>query len=285
MQFFAMHYSLVFEQEPLTLFPEKITKHEIPRLFEGSFNRGVTIKYYAKNYRIFKLGSGGIDHIELGYLLKSSKKDLTMIEDEVLKEAEFKGWEKILYLLDKTRQIIIFEHKTSVCTPENIRHIVKKLCQGDVAQVGYRLDLNYIVDEKGFWNVIEQSELIYEIGFELEAPNFFGASIEAHKLVERLKEVFNNTSSLFQVKNESGHLVADRKEIDDYRKLADSGGGSWYIRAKLKNRKNAWRYSSQGNLRKEKLSGLNPSSSYITRNIEEVISRLKNVIDRFRSLL
>ncbi len=281
MQFFAIRYLLVEENQQL--FPIADGKN-IQDVFLDQFNSKSIIKHYSKQHLIYPLGTDVGNNFQLGYFLKSTETQLIELTGSTIEESDLPNWERLVYLLDRTHQILIFEHKSGIATHENIQKIIFELCGKTINSAGYKLELDFIADDKSFWKVIEDAEDIYEIGFELKAPNLFDGWIEANDMMQRLKDIFNNTTALFKVNNDSGRLTAKKENLDGYRQLADSGGGTWFIRAKLKGRRVVSRYTKEMNLRKERLSDLGTAPTYIMNNVAEVIGRLQSVIDKFREI-
>lgn len=283
MQFFAVRYLLVEEQKQLFSIEEEGRK--ITDVFLDTFRSGKQIIHYARAYLFYQLGTDVGKNFELGYMLKSVETPLIELTGQEITESELPNWERLLYVLDRTHQIIIFEHKSGIATHENIRNILLELCGPAVQAYGYKLEIEFIGDEKEFWRIIENAEELYEVGFDLKAPNLFDGWLEANDIMKMLKEAFNNTSAMFKAVNDAGGLIVKKENVDSYRALADSGGGNWFIRARLRGRARAIRYKSRSNIRTERIDDLGTTPSYIRENVQEVLRRLDRIINRFRELL
>lgn len=283
MQFFALRYLLVQEQKQLFSIEEEGGK--ITDVFLDAIQSGRLINHYAKTYLFYQLGMDLGQNFELGYLLKSVETPLIELSGKEITESELPNWERLLYVLDRTHQLIIFEHKSGIATHENIRNILFELCNPAIQAYGYKLEIEFIGDEKGFWRIIENAEELYEVGFDLKAPNLFDGWLEANDIMKMLKDAFNNTSAMFKAVNDAGALVVKKESVDSYRALADSGGGNWFIRARLRGRSRAVRYKSRSNIRTERIDDFGTTPSYIRENVQEVLRRLDRIINRFRELL
>ncbi|WP_281979481.1 hypothetical protein [Tenacibaculum mesophilum] len=273
MKFFAIRYFTV--KASITLFPldnrlEPKDLFTIPIL-----NKKETI-YYGRTYTARVLNSNADDNIILGYFLKSTDTHLIELDQELFNEEDIKNWEKLFFIIDRTKQIMVFEHNSIVATPDNVKNVLQQLTEGYASSFGYDIKLDFLVDKFAFWEIIKGSSGLYQIGFDLNAPNLFGGSKKANEWLTTLKEKHNMTEVSVDFRNESADLTYNEEELESYRDYADSGGGKWTLGVIEDGRKK--KYKSANHLRRKEME-------FNADNPRTIKENLLVLIDRFRDLI
>lgn len=244
MNFFALRYFVVRTAYPLFAQPEG--SFNPPDLFLQPIRDKVQIEYYQKRYTIRIINQVENPRFLVGYLLKEHDAYLTQLseETELFAETEAENWDRLLFFIDTERQIFFGQVKQSIATPDNVKNVLLDMTRPVAEREGYEIKLDFILDRITFWKIIEESEGIYQIAFNLTAPNLFGGSKAANEWLTVLKQRHNMSSVAVDVRNDQAKLTYDHDELESYRDYADSGGGSWTLGV-LQNRHKK-KYSSEG---------------------------------------
>ncbi len=273
MKFFAIRYFAV--KASITLFPlEEGMKPRV--LFTKPFLGKKETTYYNRTYTARILNTNENDDVILGYLLKSIDTHLIELDQELFNEEDVQNWEKLFFVIDIQKQIIAFEHNSAVATPENVKNVLQKLTESYASSFGYDIKLDFLVDKFAFWEIIGQSNGLYQIAFDLNAPNLFGGSKKANEWLATLKEKHNMTEVKVDFRNESADLKYNDEELESYRDYADSGGGNWTLGILKDGRKK--RYKSANHLRRKEID-------FNADNPKSIKENLLILIDRFRDLI
>ena len=273
MNIFAIRYFVV--KSSLTLFPleEGIEPKDLFTL--PLFNRLET-KYYNRTYTCRILNESSKDRFLIGYLLKSTDTHVIQLDKDLFNESEIPNWEKVFFIVDAKKQIIFIEYNTPIATPENIKNVLHQLTNKSANQSGYEVKLDFLVDKFAFWEIIKESAGIYQIAFDLNAPNLFGGSKKANEWLSTLKQKHNMTHVAVDIRNENAELDYEYDELESYRDYADSGGGSWTLGVLQNGRKR--KFKSVNHLRKKEVELNTNDPREIKRNLVEIINRLKSLI-------
>ena len=273
MKFFAIRYFSV--KASITLFP--LDEGLKPRdLFTFPLLNKREATYYNRIYTARILNDNPNDNIILGYLLKSKDTHLIELDQDLFNEEDIQNWEKLFFIIDRTKQIIVFEHNSTVATPDNVKNVLYKLTTNYASSFGYDIKLDFLVDKFAFWEIIENSNGLYQIAFDLNAPNLFGGSKKANEWLTTLKEKHNMTEVSVDFRNESADLTYDGEELESYRDYADSGGGNWTLGVLEDGRKK--QYKSANHLRRKEIE-------FNANNPKSIRENLLILIDRFRDLI
>ena len=273
MKFFAIRYFSV--KASITLFPLE-EGMEPKDLFTYPVLNKKEAKYYNRTYTVRTLNDNNQDEIILGYLLKSTDTHLIQLEQELFNEEDIQNWEKIFFVLDRKKQIIAFEHNANLATPDNVKNVLLNLTSKYAESYGYDIKLDFLVDKFAFWEIIKDSNGLYQIAFDLNAPNLFGGSKKANEWLTVLKTKHNMTEVSVDFRNNSADLEYDEEELESYRDYADSGGGNWTLGVLQDGRKK--KYKSANHLRRKEVD-------FNADNPKSIKENLKILVDRFKSLI
>lgn len=277
MNFFALRY-FVIQSSQMLFSLEENTKPKDYFIFP-LINKE-EIVYYNRKYTTRILNDNIHERYLVGYLLKSRETHFIELKKDLFTESDIPNWEKLFFFLDTEKQIIVFEYNTTIANPDNIRNVLFQLTSKSVKKIGYELKIEFLVDKFAFWNIITKSTGIYQIAFELNAPNLFGGSKKADDWLKKLKEIHNMTKVSFDFRNENAELNYEKEELESYRDYADSGGGNWTLGIIQNGHKK--KYKSANNLRKKEAELNTDNPKEIKKNIEEIIYlliKLENSLD------
>lgn len=276
MKLFGLRYFSIKSENTLFDLPEQLTPGN---LFVYALNQNVTIEYYGKSYTTRLVVQTVSARYLVGYFLKSTDVHLINLDEKLFSEEDILNWEKVFFVIDQETQIFACQQNYDVATADNIKNVLEILTNAAISSFGYVVKLEYIVDKFKFWNIIEESNGIFQIAFKLNAPNLFGGSKVANQWLRELKDKHNMTTVGVDVRNENASLTYVEEELESYRDYADSGGGEWTLAVLQKGKRR--KYKSANHLRQKELDLDNDSPNFILRNIEDVFRKM---IDIFASL-
>lgn len=276
MKLFGLRYFSIKSENTLFDLPEQLTPGN---LFVYALNQNVTIEYYGKSYTTRLVVQTVSARYLVGYFLKSTDVHLINLDEKLFIEEDILNWEKVFFVIDQETQIFACQQNYDIATADNIKNVLEILTNSAISSFGYVVKLEYIVDKFKFWNIIEESNGIFQIAFKLNAPNLFGGSKVANQWLKELKDKHNMTTVGVDVRNENASLTYVEEELESYRDYADSGGGEWTLAVLQKGKRR--KYKSANHLRQKELDLDNDSPNFILRNIEDVFRKM---IDIFASL-
>ena len=274
MKFFAIRYFVV--KSSLTIFQLEANKKPRDLFIDPLVNRNEA-KYYKRTYTTRVLNKSPEEDLLIGYLLKSKDTHLIKLDSELFDEEDIKNWEKLFFTIDLEKQIIAIEHQAHVSSPENVLNVLTKLTNQYSNKFGYEVKLEFLVDKFAFWDIVEKSSGIYQIGFDLNAPNLFGGSKKANEWLKNLKEKHNMSKITFDIRNENGELGYEEDELESYRDYADSGGGNWTLGILQDGKKR--KFKSSNHLRRKELEFNSEDPVKLIQQLEKTKTILKSLID------
>lgn len=275
MRFFAIRYFVV--KSSLTLFPLE-EGMEPKDLFTFPIITSKQTDYYNKTYTTRLLNSNPEDRFLIGYLLKSIDVHLIKLDEKLFNEEDIKNWEKLFFIIDTEKQVMVIEHQTQIANEANTRNVLYQLTDEIASSNGYEVKLDFLVDKFAFWDLIKDCTGIYQIAFELNAPNLFGGSKKANEWLADLKQKHNMTKVAVDFRNENAELNYQAEELESYRDYADSGGGNWTLGIVKDGRKK--RFKSEQHLRKEEIEFNADDPNYLRENLQAVVEKLQQVINK-----
>lgn len=275
MRFFAIRYFVV--KSSLTLFPLE-EGMEPKDLFTFPIITSKQTDYYNKTYTTRLLNSNPEDRFLIGYLLKSIDVHLIKLDEKLFNEEDIKNWEKLFFIIDTEKQVMVIEHQTQIANEDNTRNVLYQLTDEIASSNGYEVKLDFLVDKFAFWDLIKDCTGIYQIAFELNAPNLFGGSKKANEWLADLKQKHNMTKVAVDFRNENAELNYQAEELESYRDYADSGGGNWTLGIVKDGRKK--RFKSEQHLRKEEIELNADDPNYLRENLQAVVEKLQQVINK-----
>lgn len=274
MNFFALRYFLV--KSSMTLFPME-DELRPKDLFILPLTNRLETKYYNRTYTARILNEDSKERYLVGYLLKSLDTHVIQLDKELFNESDIPNWEKLFFVIDTERQIIIYEYNTPIATPENVKNVLYQLTNKSANHFGFELKIDFLVDKFAFWDIIHESKGVYQIAFDLNAPNLFGGSKKANEWLKTLKEMHNMTHVSVDFRNENAELNYEQEELESYRDYADSGGGSWTLGVLQNGRKK--KFKSINHLRRKEIDLNTNDPRIIKAALNEVIERLTVIIE------
>ena len=274
MNLFAIRYFVV--QSSITLFP--LEKGIEPKdLFTLPLTNKSETKYYNRTYTTRLLNSNLDDKYLVGYILKSTDTHVIRLDQVLFDEEDIQNWEKLFFILDTEKQIIAIEHQSQIATPDNVKNVLHQMTNQIASNNGYEVKVDFLVDKFAFWEIIKESHGLYQIAFDLNAPNLFGGSKKANEWLKNLKEKHNMTKVGVDFRNENANLNYEYEELESYRDYADSGGGSWTLGVLQNGRKK--KYKSANHLRRQDVEFDADDPNNLRSNLEGVIKYLRGIIE------
>lgn len=229
---------------------------------------------------LFQLGKE--DNVHFGkfgrkMLVKNHKKT----ENDIL-EAQVEDWPFLYYAFDVKKQLIVIEYRTSFdMSLERICHTFEDIAATELSLIGYRLSLEIMPERGSFWDVIETASKVYSIKFELNSPNLFGGTLKTNDLLKGLTEVFHNTKTGFEIKNQKGNLSVPRDELQDMVDYAERGGGNWEIKTKEPRRRRPKRHKSSDKVKRisfeEPLKPVPDKNEFLKQRSKEALNSMRDV--------
>ena len=274
MQIFGLRYFSIKAENELFGLPNDLKPKD---LFVYALEQKASVTYYGKAYTVRLIQQTIDNRYIVGYFLKSLDTHLINLEANLFVEQDVENWEKLFFVIDQENQIFASQFNTNIATTDNVKNVLKQLIDKGLSNFGYSIKLEFIADKFKFWSIIENSQGIFQIAFQLNAPNLFGGSKKANEWLKELKDKHNMTTVGVDVRNENAALTYDNEELESYRDYADSGGGNWTLRV-LQNLKSK-RYKSSQHLRQKELDLQDDSPSSIINNLEAVIQKMKSIFD------
>lgn len=268
MKLFALRYFVI--KTSYLLFEDENVKTPSEYFTKPILNKEEVL-YYNKKYTTRLLNDEGEKRYYLGFLLKSADTNLIQLEDELFDEEEIPNWEKLFFVIDTEEQIFLCEHNLPVATPENIKNVLQKLTEKRALENGCEVKLEFIVDEFQFWDIIKSADGIYQIAFELNAPNLFGGRKKANEWLTVLKEKHNMTKVSVDFRNENADLKYEEEELESYRDYSDSGGGNWTLGILKGKRKK--QYKSVNHLKTKEID-------VDTANPKKLKNQIKSILEK-----
>ncbi len=274
MKFFAIRYFAI--KSSYTLFP--IENVDPKNFFIAPFLRKVETTYYGKKYTSRIINQESAKNYIFGYLLKSKDTHLIKLDYDLFNESEVLNWEKLFFIIDKKRQLFVCEQNSSVASPENVKNVLSHLVK-KIDLDGYEIKLEFLIDEFAFWNIIEDSKGIYQIGFDLNAPNLFGGSKKANEWLKKLKEKHNMSRLSIDFRNDNNELKYDKVELESYRDYTDSGGGNWTLGILKKNNRKK-KFSSANHIKTQEVDFDASNPNEIKKSLNNILNYLIDIVEK-----
>lgn len=273
MELYAIRYFVI--KSSLTLFP--LEDDVQPKdLFTLPLLNRFEVKYYGRTYTTRILNENPKDSFLVGYFLKSTDTHVIQLDRDLFNESDIPNWEKLFFAIDTIKQIIVLEYNTPIATPDNVKNVLHLLTNKSARQSGYDIKLEFLVDKFAFWDIIKESSGIYQIAFDLSAPNLFGGTKKANEWLKQLKEKHNMTQVSVDFRNENADLKYENDELESYRDYADSGGGNWTLGVLQNGRKK--KFKSANHLRKQELKINTNDPREVKRILEAILERVRSII-------
>lgn len=126
--------------------------------------------------------------------------------------------------------LFYFKKNTSIFQNSNTaRNYFLRIIKEHFSDPNITLSLDEINKKTDFWQIIGESEKIYELKLKLRSPNLFGGAFRVNELLKEIKAETNNDSVEISLKNDNGDLTIQPDDYGDALSYADAGGGTWEI--------------------------------------------------------
>jgi hypothetical protein len=225
-KYFVLRYFLIpiesslFKNRPSKIEEEKI----ITQIFNAESN-------YITPFQIEYIITGmKTIHSRLIYAKLGKRKDILIhkkTKDDIQNDKE-ESWPFLQFVLDLKTQTIFIENPNKIyISLKQLSNILTEFFRPSSIPKGYEVSIELVVNKGVFWETIKQYPYLFSIKFELNAPNLFGANSKANESLKEIKEIFNNTSATFLMKNKQGKLKAIKDNIQTFIDYCENGGGNW----------------------------------------------------------
>ncbi|MEC4725946.1 hypothetical protein HWQ46_10350 [Shewanella sp. D64] len=176
------------------------------------------------------------DHVN-GYMAGViSRKSNVKLHDRNFEIHNEDDFPPVVWLWDRSEQVILVENKTSVFSSANVAAKAFSNISNNLtlAEHGFRAHVHPKTVESAFWETFESFEYVSEVKFNLAAPNLFGSTKKEigdflHEVVEE-----TNASEFSPVfKNPDGNLnLKPSSWLNAMIDWVKDGAGTWNIRGK-----------------------------------------------------
>jgi hypothetical protein len=167
-------------------------------------------------------------------LCKLQKTRIGNLEKHGVDKQKVNNWLEIPFYVNYKRQLLLFVQRNSVIKIQDLASLLSTIDEEGQKRDHYSIKVEPIINPTKFWSTIEESEGLFEINFELNAPNLFGAYKSANEFQKELKSIYNQDAVKFGIENKNANLKYDTETLESFRDYADSGGGHWLLKI-LKN--------------------------------------------------
>ena len=135
----------------------------------------------------------------------------------------------------------------------------------------YHVIVEAIEEKHSFWNCIEDMAYIKSVEFDLVSPNILGANFSVTDLLKSIKYKYNASRYVTKMINEdeSININPDDPRLKGAAQYAESGGGNWTIKGRLKNSKKMRKIQSQNMSRKIMIEDMTSLDS-VWKEIEDM---------------
>lgn len=180
-------------------------------------------------YLIFKNKYDDILHCQLARKKQFSKREL--IENDII-EKDDEDYPYVNIFIDLVGQKFLIESNTQVFENYNTcSNVIENIINSKLKEQDIRIELNPIIEEENFWNYFSGNSKIYNIEFNLVAPNIFDAEDDANTFLKEAQKNLGASVVNLNFCNQEGELKPNKVGIDSYIKYISDGGGSWKITA------------------------------------------------------
>jgi hypothetical protein len=219
--FYCLRYFLVSSGN---IFSTHLNESNKRQVFEAALFKDQDIEY-RKNARYAITGLSRDGTLVFGKLAKRKSPRVPERVKNDIEEVPREQWPYVNFVADTEHQLIAVESKSTVINDvDAIARVLTRFVDADLFGSGIAVHFEPLVDPNAFWEFVSSLESVYQVEFDLSAPNMFGASVSANEALAQLKQGFNITSARTTLENVAGQLDLQtrREQIDSYREYADS---------------------------------------------------------------
>jgi len=157
-------------------------------------------------------------------------------------ESEQDSWPFIEFLCNTDKQAIVFKLDTTIFPRiQKLKFTLNNIASSLLFPYGYTVNFDPILEKTTFWKIIKQSDKIYSVRFNLEAPNMLNGAAKASELMHHMKHVYNITHTSIGLTNSSGELNVTEENVETFRDYADKGAGSWSVTSEINGKRQTTR--------------------------------------------
>jgi hypothetical protein len=176
---------------------------------------------------------------------KLSRKHYSSIRDKTpydIQERKEEDWPYVGFVCEigASQQMVMEYDSVLMKDIGGFTTILEDMVNPEMFVRGYAVSFEPIVDDASFWSLIDNSDGVYSLTFQLSSPNLFGGGSAANESLKEFQRIFNNNSVKVTLVNESGNLKVPKENIESYLEYADKGGGEWKIVTRKKNKKRGY---------------------------------------------
>lgn len=219
----------VTTQKKISWFKEALLVNQEPTLKDGS------------EFAVRVLES--TDDVVYGKISKKKLYKLHSKTPEDIKDITIDDWPYLGFACDlSSNQSLVIQYDSAFIYKVNaLKNVLEEIVNPKMFPNGYAVSFEPIVDRSTFWSLIDGSEGVFSITFNLKSPNLFGAESSANEALKKLQGLFNNNKLTVKLENDAGKLNTPKKAIGSYQEYADKGGGDWNLTLRKKNRKRTYK--------------------------------------------
>lgn len=160
--------------------------------------------------------------------LKTTQLGVKISEDIVEKETD--DWKAIILIIDTKNQFIFARKNSSF---GDVSHICKSIQNGInevvTPEYNHKVFVEPVPSKGKFWEIVNNSEKIYRVELVMISPNIMETDKRARDALEDLKNLFNQDTTVIEMKNDAGELIIPHDPIDMYIEYIEEGEGKWEL--------------------------------------------------------
>jgi hypothetical protein len=166
---------------------------------------------------------------------KIAKHKLVDVFEEGDVDISKKEYDSLPYLhtyINLRNQTIFVEKKESIISASVLQSILSEFMYVNSSEFPINTFVVPVTEEVTFWNAVNQGpDQIYELDFELIAPNILGFDNSIKELMRNTRDEINSDSVNLKFANKHGLLIVTESYFDDLVKYT-TRSGSWKVKVK-----------------------------------------------------
>ena len=193
-------------------------------------NHKDTFNDYGTEHVVYNIRRTGED-IYLWQLAKKQNFEKPTLGTTKIEDVTDSQFPFVYFFFDVKRQMAMIQHKTTVFqaidTAKNKieKYLTEKLYSNQVS-----VTLSAITDKREFWHKVGEMDLVEEVEFDYNPPNFFHGQNAVDDLVDEVHEETNFKKLKIYIENKVEGLTFNPTVFTDHIQRLASGAGSYVVK-------------------------------------------------------